>query len=171
MHHDDTLSLEDFAGSVQNGTRLLGIDPGTKTLGMAISDRGWAVASPIGTVNRTKFKHDAEELRKVCEERKVGGVVMGLPVNMDGTEGPRCQSVRQLASNLENLDWFDIPIFFWDERLSTSAVEKFLVQEADMTRKRRAEIVDKAAAAYILQGALDAFARLNPSDNDDFDGF
>ena len=159
MSGDICDSLDIFAGAVERGTRILGIDPGTKTLGLAISDRNWAVASPIGTIRRTKFRADARELCAVCQARQVGGLVMGLPVNMDGTEGVRCQSVRQLVQNLRELDWFRLPVFFQDERLSTSAVERFLIGEADMTRKRRAQTVDKAAAAYILQGTLDALSR------------
>jgi len=136
-------------------TRLLGLDLGSKTIGLAISDPGWAIASPIDTIRRTKFTKDAEALKAVINDRRIGGLVLGLPVNMDGSEGPRCQSTRQFAQNLLGFG-LDLPIAFWDERLSTSAVEKFLVQEADMTRKRRGEVVDKMAAAYILQGALDA---------------
>lgn len=136
-------------------TRLLGLDLGSKTIGLAISDPGWAIASPVDTIRRTKFTRDAEALVAALKDRSIGGLILGLPVNMDGSEGPRCQSTRQFAQNL--LDFgLSLPIAFWDERLSTSAVEKFLVQEADMTRKRRGEVVDKMAAAYILQGALDA---------------
>jgi len=137
------------------GTRLLGLDLGSKTIGLAVSDPGWAIASPVDTVRRTKFSKDAEVLERIIVERKVGGLVLGLPVNMDGSEGPRCQSTRQFVQNLFGRG-LDLPVAFWDERLSTSAVEKFLVNEADMTRKRRGEVVDKMAAAYILQGALDA---------------
>ena len=141
------------------GQRLLGLDPGQKTIGLAISDSNLAIASPLETIRRGKFTKDAETLRAICAERKVGGLVIGLPVNMDGSEGPRCQSVRQFAANLVEQAGVALPIAFWDERLSTAAVERFLVEEADMTRKRRAEVVDKMAAAYILQGALDALAR------------
>ena len=140
------------------GQRLLGLDPGQKTIGLAISDSGLTIASPLETIRRGKFGQDAETLKAICAERKVGGLVIGLPVNMDGSEGPRCQSVRQFAANLIEQTGFTLPIAFWDERLSTAAVERFLVEEADMTRKRRAEVVDKMAAAYILQGALDALA-------------
>jgi putative Holliday junction resolvase len=142
--------------SLPRGTVLMGLDPGTKTIGVAVSDPGWQIASPVETVRRSKFTKDAERLEALMAERKVGGVVMGLPVNMDGSEGPRAQSVRQLARNLVELRGWTVPIAFWDERLSTSAVERFLTDEADMTRKRRGEVVDKMAAAYILQGALDA---------------
>lgn len=141
------------------GRALMGLDPGTKTIGVAISDPGWTVASPLETIRRTKFTQDAERLEALIEERAVGGVVIGLPVNMDGGEGPRAQSVRQFARNLVELRGWTLPLVFWDERLSTSAVERFLVDEADMTRKRRGEVVDKMAAAYILQGALEALRR------------
>ncbi|WP_419902372.1 Holliday junction resolvase RuvX [Kiloniella sp.] len=153
------LDIHDLPDILDRNQRLLGLDPGTKTIGMAVSDRDFTVASPIGTIKRTKFKKDAEELKAICLDRNIGGIVMGLPVNMDGTEGPRCQSVRTLAENLQAIANIDLPIVFWDERMSTSAVERFLIGEADMTRKRRAEVVDKAAAAYILQGALDAIQR------------
>ncbi|MBP5855982.1 Holliday junction resolvase RuvX [Marivibrio halodurans] len=141
------------------GAVLLGLDPGTKTIGVAVGDPGWQIASPLETIKRTKFTKDAERLETLIAERRAGGIVMGLPVNMDGSEGPRAQSVRQLARNLVQLRGWTLPIVFWDERLSTSAVERFLVDEADMTRKRRGEVVDKMAAAYILQGALDALRR------------
>lgn len=152
------VSLAGLRDAVPRGKRLLGLDLGAKTIGLAVSDSGFAVASPIGTIRRRKFTLDAAELKAVIDERDVGGLVLGLPVNMDGTEGPRCQSTRQFAANL--LERFDIPIAFQDERLSTAAVERFLVDEADMSRKRRGAVVDKMAAAYILQGALDAMARL-----------
>ena len=143
------------------GSRLLGIDQGEKTLGLAISDSRLRLASPLETIRRKKFTADAEALRAICEARQVGGLVFGLPVNMDGSEGPRCQSVRQFARNLSAR--IDIPIAFWDERLSTAAVERVLIDEADLSRKRRADVVDKAAAAWILQGALDAMR--NPGQN------
>lgn len=151
---------DDFPlADLPRGTVLMGLDPGTKTIGVAVSDPGWQIASPVETIKRAKFTKDAERLEALIAERRAGGVVMGLPVNMDGSEGPRAQSVRQLARNLVQLRGWTLPIAFWDERLSTSAVERFLVDEADMTRKRRGEVVDKMAAAYILQGALDALRR------------
>jgi len=153
------LAVTDLAARLSPGQRLLGLDPGSKTIGLAISDSGLKVASPLETVKRGKFAQDAERLAAICRDQRVGGLIIGLPVNMDGSEGPRCQSVRQLARNLTEKAGFTQPIAFWDERLSTAAVERFLVDEADMTRKRRAEVVDKMAAAYILQGALDAIAR------------
>ncbi len=151
--------VSDLLSRVDRGQRLLGLDLGDKTIGLAISDRGLKVASPLETIRRTKFTKDAEALAALCESRKVGGLVLGLPVNMDGSEGPRCQSVRQFAANLAELAGFTLPIAFWDERLSTAAIERVLVGEADMSRKRRGEVVDKMAAAYILQGALDALSR------------
>lgn len=136
--------------------RLLGLDLGSKTIGLALSDVTLTVASPLLTIARTKFTKDVNELFQVVDQKDVGGLVLGLPVSMDGSEGPRCQSVRQFATNVLALR--DLPIAFWDERLSTAAVTRTLL-EADTTRKRRAEVVDKMAAAYILQGALDAMGR------------
>ena len=140
--------------AVVSGARLMGLDVGRKTIGLALSDVRWRIASPLETVRRMRFKDDAARLFALLDEHGVGGLVLGLPINMDGTEGPRCQSLRQFASNLLALR--DLPIAFWDERLSTQAVERMLVQEVDASRKRRAELVDKLAAAYILQGALDS---------------
>ena len=153
------VTLEELRQSHKPGTRLLGLDLGAKTIGMAVSDPDLSVASPIGTIRRGKFGKDAGVLIDVIGARSAGGLIIGLPVNMDGTEGPRCQSTRQFAANL--LEKIDIPIAFWDERLSTAAVERLLVAEADMTRKRRGDVVDKMAAAYILQGALDAMRQRN----------
>ena len=136
----------------------MGLDLGSKTIGIALSDAGFTIASPLETLRRKKFTADAAALRALIDAHGVGGLVIGLPINMDGSEGPRCQSTRQFAANL--LEKFDIPIAFQDERLSTAAVERVLIDEADMTRKRRGEVVDKMAAAWILQGALDAMARL-----------
>ncbi len=147
---DDVASL---AAALDTGQRLLGLDLGEKTIGMAISDSGFKIASPVGTIRRRKFTEDAAELLRLVDERDVGGLVVGLPINMDGTEGPRCQSARQFAANLSALR--DLPMAFWDERLSTMAVERAMVA-ADLSRKKRAKRVDTAAAAYILQGALDA---------------
>jgi putative holliday junction resolvase len=135
-------------------SRLMGLDLGSKTIGLALSDVSLMIASPLGTIKRTKFTHDAETLEALIDEHDVGGFILGLPLNMDGSEGPRCQSTRQFAINL--LERRDIPLAFWDERLSTVAVERILIDEIDMTRKRRAKVIDKAAATYILQGALDA---------------
>ena len=136
--------------------RLLGLDLGEKTIGLALSDPGLSVASPLTTIRRTKFTADAKELLRLVAEQQVGGLVIGLPLNMDGSEGPRCQSVRQFAANLLKLQ--DLPVLFWDERLSTMAVEREMVA-ADLSRAKRAKVVDQAAAAFILQGALDALSR------------
>ncbi len=154
MSVDDITAL---AGRLAKGERLLGLDVGSKTIGLALSDRGLTVASPLETLRRGKLADDVAALSDLCAARAVGGLVVGLPVNMDGSEGPRCQSVRQFAANLADRG-LDLPVAFWDERLSTAAVERLLIAEADMTRKRRAQVVDKMAAAYILQGALDALA-------------
>ncbi len=135
--------------------RLMGLDVGEKTIGIAISDAGRIIATPFKTLQRTKFNSDAEALLALAEERQVGGLVFGLPLNMDGSEGPSCQSVRQFAANLGQKT--ALPMAFWDERLSTSAVTRTLI-EADVSRARRRQLVDKMAAAFILQGALD---RLN----------
>jgi len=136
------------------GQRLMGLDVGTKTVGLALTDVMGIIATPMETMFRTKFMKDAEILRAMVIEHDVGGLIVGLPISMDGTEGPRCQGVRQFVENL--LGVFDIPVAFWDERLSTSAVERILIGQADMSRKKRKAVVDKAAAAYILQGAMDA---------------
>ncbi len=134
---------------------LLGLDLGSKSIGLAVSDPSLLIASPIDTLKRRKFTADAHRLIALNHQRQIGGWVMGLPIEMDGTEGARCQSTRQFAENIIGLS--DLPIAFWDERLSSSAVNRFLIHEADMTRKRRSQVVDKMAAAYILQGALDSF--------------
>ena len=139
-------------GRIEPGARLLGLDVGKKTVGLALSDGTLTVASPYDTIRRKKFAQDAERLRATIEGEGVGGLIIGLPINMNGTEGPRCQSVRQFQRNLERL--IDLPTAFWDERLSTAAVTRALL-EADASRARRAQLVDKLAAAYILQGALD----------------
>jgi putative Holliday junction resolvase len=145
-------TIEEFAAALPARARLLGFDVGSKTIGLAISDSGLTVASPVETIARTKFTEDAKAIARVVETYKVGGFVLGLPVNMDGSEGPRCQSVRQFGRNL--LEKIDRPLAFWDERLSTSAVDRSML-DADLSRKRRGELVDKLAAAFILQGALD----------------
>ncbi|MBY5933992.1 Holliday junction resolvase RuvX [Tateyamaria omphalii] len=136
---------------------LMGLDLGDKTIGVSVSDTFWSVATPLETVRRKKFGVDAARLQDIIKERRVGGLVLGLPRNMDGTEGPRCQSTRAFARNFERL--WDGPITFWDERLSTVAAEKALL-EADTTRKRRAEVIDHVAAGYILQGLLDRLAAM-----------
>lgn len=146
-------NLRDLKALLPPGGRLIGLDLGEKTIGMAVSDPGLSLASPIGTIRRTKFTPDAKELLRIVDDRGVAGLVIGLPVNMDGSEGPRCQSVRAFAGDLLKLR--DLPVAFWDERLSTMAVQRQMI-DFDVTRKKRAKAVDTAAAAWILQGALDA---------------
>jgi putative pre-16S rRNA nuclease len=148
-------SLAELAEALPPNGALIGLDLGTKTIGLAISDAGRRIASPLLTIKRTKFKADAEALLGHAAKNGVVGLVLGLPLNMDGTEGPRVQSTRAFARNLGALT--PIPIAFWDERLSTAAVTRTLI-DADASRKRRAALVDKMAAAYILQGALDRLA-------------
>ncbi len=139
------------------GQRLLSLDLGTKTIGLAISDSLWAIASPLKTLKRTKFTKDVEILISLCEKEEIGGLVLGLPLNMDGTEGPRAQSTRAFQKNLEKLT--DLSITYWDERLSTFAAEQALL-EADTSRAKRAERIDSIAATIILQGALERFYSL-----------
>lgn len=150
------VDIEHLADARAANTRLLGLDVGTRTVGLALSDGLLMVATPLQTLRRTRFARDAAALQGIVAENEVGGLVIGLPVSMDGREGPRCQSVRQFARNLDG--HMDVPMAFWDERLSTAAVERMLIDEVDMSRRRRRQVVDKLAAAYILQGALDAIA-------------
>lgn len=149
--------IEDLPPLLSREARLLGLDVGTKTIGMSLSDVTRSVATPYHTVRRTKFTEDAKAIEAAIEEHDVGAVVIGLPLNLDGSEGPRAQSTRAFARNLAAR--IAVPILFWDERLSTAAVERHLI-EADASRKRRAEVIDRMAAAYILQGALDRLKRL-----------
>lgn len=153
------IELKDIKNDLNRGQRLLGLDLGSKTIGLALSDTLHSVASPLETIRRTKFTKDAIRLIELIEEHDVGALVLGMPFNMDGTEGARCQSTRDFAHNFKGLR--EMPIALWDERLSTSAVERMLVTDVDMTRKRRSEVIDKLAATYILQGALDALAYQN----------
>jgi putative holliday junction resolvase len=152
------------------GRRLMGLDVGTKTIGLALSDVGRRIASPLETIRRGKFKPDAERLLALAAKHGVGALVLGLPLNMDASEGPRAQSVRAFARNLAALT--PLPLAFWDERLSTAAVTRTLIA-ADASRARRAELVDKMAAAYILQGLLDRLSHIarhrdgDPSDAPD----
>jgi putative Holliday junction resolvase len=134
----------------------MGLDLGEKTIGVAAGDPGHMIATPITTIRRKKFTEDAQQLLKLIDDRQVGGLIIGLPLNMDGSEGPRCQSVRQFASNMAKLR--DMPMMFWDERLSTVAVTRDMIA-ADLSRGKRAKIVDQSAAAFILQGALDSLRR------------
>ncbi|MEM7075697.1 MAG: Holliday junction resolvase RuvX [Pseudomonadota bacterium] len=153
--------FEEFAASLPAGQPVLGLDLGTKTLGIAASDLRLSTASPVEVIRRRKFGQDAERLLALAASRSACGLVLGLPRNMDGSEGPRCQSTRAFARNLSNLT--PVPITFWDERLSTVAAERALI-EADLTRKRRSEVIDAVAAAYILQGALDRIGFLRAED-------
>jgi putative Holliday junction resolvase len=152
-----TIAIEDLPLLLARDARLLGLDVGTKTVGMALSDVSRSVATPFDTIRRTKFTADAKTIREVVEKNQIGALVIGLPLNLDGSEGPRAQSTRAFARNLAA--HVMVPIVFWDERLSTAAVERQLI-EADASRKRRAEVVDRMAAAYILQGALERLRRL-----------
>ncbi|RKF16651.1 Holliday junction resolvase RuvX [Roseovarius spongiae] len=154
MIHDDFAT---FAATLPPMRALLGLDLGDRTIGVALSDRLWQVASPHETIRRRKFTLDAARLLEIATAREAGGIVLGLPRNMDGSEGPRCQSTRAFARNLARLT--DLPIGYWDERLSTVAAERALL-EADASRKRRAEVIDNVAASYILQGALDRIGHM-----------
>ncbi len=135
------------------GTAWLGLDLGEKTIGVAVSDTTRLIASPLELIRKSKFTLEAERLFKLMDARQVSALILGLPTNMDGTEGPRAQSCRAFARNLDRIR--PVNVAFWDERLSTSAVERFLIEDLDLNRKRRAEVVDRTAAAWILQGALD----------------
>jgi len=150
-------AIEDFAEALAPMRALAGLDLGTKTIGVAVSDNFLTVATPLETVKRKKFGVDAARLLEIAAERDLGGFVLGLPRNMDGSEGPRCQSTRAFARNLSRLT--DLPIGFWDERLSTVAAERALL-EADTSRARRAEVIDHVAAGYILQGVMDRLGHL-----------
>ena len=142
--------------AVPPGQRLIGLDVGTKTIGLALSDTRLVIASPLDTIRRRRFRDDVAALFTAIDAQGVGGMVIGLPLALDGRDTPRTQSVRAFARNLLALR--DLPALLWDERLSTAAVTREMIA-ADITRKRRAEIVDKVAAAYILQGCLDAMPR------------
>ena len=145
-----------FAAALPPAGALLGLDLGTKTIGVALSDIGRRIASPLVLIERTKFTADADRLLALAAEHRAAGLVIGLPLNMDGSEGPRVQATRAFARNFAART--PLPLAFWDERLSTAAVERMLI-DADRSRARRAELVDKMAAAYILQGALDRMRR------------
>ena len=141
-----------YRAALPEGGRLIGLDVGTRTIGTALCDARWTIATPADLIRRTKFARDLEALKAMIAAQRVAGIVIGLPLNLDGSESPRTQSVRAFARNLEPLR---LPILLWDERWSTQAVTRTLI-EADASRARRAELVDKMAAAYILQGAIDA---------------
>lgn len=161
MKADDD-ELAGFMEALAPGARLLGIDLGTKTIGLALSDVERRIASPLETIPRVKFTPDVARLTQFVERFGVGGLVFGLPLNMDGSEGPRSQATRAFVRNLKPL--LPLPVLYWDERLSTSVVTRTLL-EADASRARRGALVDKLAAAYILQGALDRYARFRPGDD------
>jgi putative Holliday junction resolvase len=150
-----TSSASEFAAAVPHG-RLGGLDVGTKTIGLAACDAGWSFAGPAETIRRTKFTSDFKVLSEFVDKQGIKGLIVGLPLNMDGTDSPRTQSVRAFARNLVPLD---LPLLLWDERWSTQAVERAMI-EADVSRSKRAEKVDALAAAHILQGAIDALANL-----------
>ena len=149
--------IAEFAAALLPGRPVAGLDLGTETIGVALSDRRLSAATPLETIRRTKFGVDAERLLSLLAAREACGIVLGLPRNMDGSEGPRAQSTRAFARNLERLT--ALPITFWDERLSTVAAERALL-EADTSRRRRAELIDHVAAGFILQGALDRLGHL-----------
>lgn len=149
------LTIDDvavFVAMLAPSRRLIGIDAGSKTLGLALSDLGRSIATPLETIHRTKFAADATRLLALAAEHAIAGFVLGWPLNLDGTMGPRAQATRAFARNVNRLT--DLPILLWDERLSTAAAERMLI-EADTSRRRRAEVIDKLAATIILQGALD----------------
>ena len=153
-----TTSAADFAATLSQAGKLAGLDVGTKTIGLAICDAGWHFAGPVETLRRAKFTQDLEILRNFITREKIVGLVIGLPLNMDGTDSSRTQSVRAFARNLAPLD---VPLLLWDERWSTQAVERAMIS-ADVSRSKRAEKVDALAAAHILQGAIDALVNLPP---------
>ncbi len=150
------VAIEELRAVLPKGRAVLALDLGERNIGVALSDVTRTVASPLATLRKAKFTTNATELAELCTANAVGGIVIGLPVNMDGTEGPKAQSARQFAANLAGR--VDLPVALWDERLSTVAVTRAMI-DADTSRRRRAELVDRLAAAYILQGALDFLAR------------
>ncbi|MGZ2411146.1 putative pre-16S rRNA nuclease [Sphingomonas sp. F9_3S_D5_B_2] len=154
-----TAEAAEFGAALADGGKLAGLDVGTKTVGVAICDAGWHFAGPAETIRRTKFTQDLEALRQIVARERIAGVVVGLPLNMDGSDSPRTQSVRAFARNLAPLE---LPVLLWDERWSTQAVQRAMIA-ADVSRARRAEKVDALAAAHILQGAIDALANLGPA--------
>jgi len=153
-----TTNAGEFASAVPNGGRLLGLDLGTKTIGTALCDAGWSFASPAPLVRRTKFTADKAALTRIAQAQHVVGIVMGLPLNLDGTVSPRSQSARAFARNCADMN---LPILLWDERWSTVAAERALIEQ-DMSRAKRAERIDSAAAAHILQAAIDALVNVQP---------
>jgi putative Holliday junction resolvase len=148
----------EFRAALPEGGRLLGLDVGTKTIGTALCDAGWSFASPADLIRRTKFTADKATLATLATAQSVKGIVVGLPLNLDGTDSPRTQSTRAFARNIADLG---LPILLWDERWSTQAVERQMIAE-DLSRAKRAERVDKLAASYILQGAIDGLVAIEP---------
>jgi len=151
-----TTSPAEFAAALAASGKLAGLDVGTRTIGLALCDTGWSFAGPAETIRRSKFTTDLQALRSFVERERVAGLVVGLPLNLDGSDSPRTQSVRAFARNLLSLQ---LPILLWDERWSTQAVERAMI-DADVSRAKRAQAVDKLAAAHILQGAIDALANI-----------
>jgi putative Holliday junction resolvase len=154
----------EFLQAIPPRARLMGLDLGTRTIGLALSDVGLRIATPLETIKRTKHRADVGRIGSIAEKFGVGGLVFGLPLNMDGSAGPRVQSTRAFVRNMKPI--LALPVLFWDERLSTVAVTRTLL-DADASRARRAELVDKMAAAYLLQGALDRLSRLYPDPEDE----
>ncbi|MFL2781074.1 MAG: Holliday junction resolvase RuvX [Rhodospirillales bacterium] len=147
-------NILDLRNSLKKSDRLMGLDVGSKTIGLSLSNSDLNISLGIDTIKRKKFRDDLKRLSEIINNRSVGGLVIGLPISMDGIEGRACQSIRQFGYNI--IEQISIGITFWDERLSTSAVERFLIKDLNMTRNKRSEVIDKLAATYILQGALDA---------------
>ena len=164
ISRDDELVA--FIDGLAPRARLMGLDLGTKTIGLALSDVERRIATPLETIKRVKFTPDVARIKDLVARYEVGGLVFGLPLNMDGTEGPRSQATRAFVRNLKPL--LPLPVLYWDERMSTIVVTRTLL-DADASRSKRADAVDKMAAAYILQGALDRYRRLLPQDEEDFE--
>ncbi len=160
------VDLAELGALVPQGRTLAGLDLGTKTIGLAVSDLGWRFATPRPVLRRVKFGADAQALKRALDEAGCGGIVIGLPLNMDGSEGPRSQSTRAFIRNYVPLD--PRPVAFWDERLSTVAAERGML-EMDVSRAKRAERIDSAAASFILQGALDRLSALATRDEASFE--
>ena len=152
--------IAEFGAALPKMQAIVGLDLGEKSIGVAVSDGLLSIATPLQTIRRKKFGQDAAHLLEIIADRQIGGIILGLPYNMDGTEGARCQSTRAFARNLSRLT--ELAISYWDERLSTVAAERALL-EADTSRKRRAEVIDHVAAGYILQGVLDRLAHIRKS--------
>lgn len=153
-HQENTMDIKEFKQQLPVKKAILGIDYGSKRMGLAVSDLSLMIATSYKILYRKELSQDIAELKKIISEKEIGAVVMGLPLQMNGVEGAIAEEVRRFASILnEN---FNLPILLWDERLSSSAVENFLIKEVDLSRKKRAKVLDASAAAYILQGALDA---------------